>query len=74
MAQIVKCDVCGKTYNQSRLSSHKRLSHGIGKTSNSSSADEPQKLETVLALYGQLSEESKKQLRNQLTAADSKVD
>jgi hypothetical protein len=70
MSQIVKCDVCGRVYNQSHLSSHKRLSHGIGKTAGLSSAGEPQTLQAVLALYGQLSEEGKKEVRNQLAAAD----
>jgi hypothetical protein len=28
MSEIVKCDICGGIYNQSHLSSHKRLSRG----------------------------------------------
>jgi len=73
MSQIVHCDVCGGVYNQSYISAHKRLSHGIGGKSKPSDASERQSLEAVLALYEQLSEESKKQVRNQLGTADMHV-
>ena len=66
VSQIVKCDVCGGVYNQSHLSSHKRLSHGKGKTSSPCGAGEPPKFEAVLASYAQLSEEDKKEVRKQL--------
>jgi hypothetical protein len=72
MSQIVKCDVCGKVFNQSHLSSHKRLSHGKGKIPGVSSSGEPQTLEAVLALYGQLSEKGKKEVRNKLAAGNQK--
>jgi hypothetical protein len=72
MSQIVKCDICGGTYNSSTINSHKRLSHGKGKILNPSTAGEPQKLEVILAVYGQLSDEAKKELRNQLATADQK--
>lgn len=74
MSQIVKCDLCGKAYNQSYVNSHKRLSHGIGKASPSPLTDEPQKLATLLKLYEELSESDKKQMRSQLTTRDSKID
>jgi hypothetical protein len=72
MSQIVKCDVCGGTYNSRTVNSHKRLSHGKGRTSNPSTAGEPQKLEAFLALYGQLSDEAKKQVRDQLATIGDK--
>ena len=74
MSQIVKCEVCGGVYNRSHLSAHQRLSHGLGKTSNPTDAGEPQKLETVLLLYNQLSEKGKEKVRNQLESADRHLD
>lgn len=67
MSQIVKCDICGGIYNQSHLSSHKRLSHGkrepLLKTAVPS-------LEAVLSLYAQLPEDSKREVRERLAAAN----
>jgi len=74
MSQITKCEICGRVYNQSHLSTHKRMSHGIGKRSNSTAAGEPEKLETLLLLYNHLSEKDKERLRNQLGAADEQTD
>lgn len=70
MPQIVKCEVCGKVSNQSYINSHKRLAHGIGRA-NSLLAGEPQKLQAVLALYAQLSEEGKRQIRSHLRSAET---
>jgi hypothetical protein len=72
MSEIVKCDICGGVYNQRHLSSHKRLSHSKSRTSAPSIAGEPEKLEAVLSLYEQLSDEEKKELRNQLATAKQK--
>ena len=69
MSQIVKCDICGGIYNQSHLSSHKRLSHGKREASASLSKSEPPSMEVVLSLYARLPEESKKQVRARLGAA-----
>jgi hypothetical protein len=70
MSQIVKCDICGGIYNQSHLSSHKRLSHGKREASPSVSKSEPPSMEVVLSLYAQLPEEGKKQVRARLGAAE----
>ena len=72
MSQIVKCDVCGGIYNRSTVNSHKRLAHGKGKTPNPPTPGEPQKLGVILTLYGQLSDEDKKEVRNHLATADQK--
>lgn len=74
MSQIIKCEICGRVYNRSHLSTHKRMSHGIGKRSNSTGAGQPEKLETLLLLYNQLSEKDKEQARNQLGAEDERTD
>jgi hypothetical protein len=69
MSQIVRCEVCGKIYNRSHLSSHRRLAHGIGKVLSPSAPAEPQKLQAVLALYQQLSTEGKRQVLAQMGTA-----
>lgn len=70
MPRMVQCDVCGGLYNQSHLSSHKRLSHGKRKAAFLSAKSDPETLTAILSLYEQLSEEGKKEVRNLLTAAD----
>jgi len=73
VSEIVKCDICGGVYNRRHLSSHKRLSHGKSRTANLSTADEPEKLEAVLSLYEQLSDEEKKKVQDQLASAEEKT-
>lgn len=67
---MVQCDVCGGLYNQSHLSSHKRLSHGKRKVAALSTKSDPETLTAILSLYDQLSEEGKKEVRNRLVTAD----
>lgn len=68
MPRMVQCDVCGGLYNQSHLSSHKRLSHGKRKTAVLSPKNDPETLTAIFSLYEQLSEEGKKEVRNRLAA------
>ena len=70
MPRMVQCDVCGGLYNQSHLSSHKRLSHGKRKTAALSPNSDPETLTAIFSLYEQLSEEGKKEVRNRLATAD----
>ena len=72
MAEMVRCDICGGLYNQSHLSSHKRLSHGRRKRSPSSPKNEREALEIIGSLYQELSEESKKEVRDLLATADQR--
>jgi len=64
MPRVVKCDICGGLYNQSHLSSHKRLSHGKRKAVPTSPNSEPETLKAILSLYERLSEEGKKEVLN----------
>lgn len=64
--QMVKCDVCGRHYSQRYLTSHKRLSHNKNR---STPMDEAKALETILALYKQISSEAKRELLHRLTVA-----
>lgn len=73
MSQIVKCDICGKVYNQRHLSSHKRLSHGKARTSASSAESERETLERIVSMYAQLSERSKKEVRIRLSTWDERT-
>ena len=63
MGQIVKCEICGKIYNQRHLSSHKRLSHGQP-VAPRSPKNEEQSMETILSIYERLSERGKKEVRD----------
>lgn len=74
MSQIVKCDICGGIYNQSHLSSHKRLSHGQRKTPSFSLAKgQTETLELIVSMYAQLTDESKKAVRQRLSTTDETV-
>lgn len=69
MSQIVKCDICGGVYNQSHLSSHKRLSHSKRLALVSYLKSEPEALEVIVSMYAQLSDRSKEEVRNRLASA-----
>lgn len=65
MSTIVKCDVCGQTCSQSYLNSHKRLAHK--KTEPAvSTAHEPETVQAILLLYGQLSDRSQEIVRRRI--------
>jgi hypothetical protein len=63
----VKCDVCGGTFNQRYLTSHKRLAHGKGNGSAASPASEDEAVQAVVSLYGHLSAEGKRRVLRLLT-------
>lgn len=67
MGQITRCDVCGKIYNQSHLSSHKRMAHGKREDSRSSK-NESANIEAIVSMYKRLSDERKKELLDRLAA------
>lgn len=66
MGQMVKCDICGKIYNESHLTTHKRRSHQTPRSSENS----PASVEAILSMYEQLPEERKKEVRSRLTATE----
>jgi hypothetical protein len=72
MAGIVKCEICGGMYNQRHLRSHKRLSHGKGGISVRSPKSELETLETIVSMYAQLSDKSKKEVRIRLSLGGGK--
>ncbi|HXX46184.1 MAG TPA: hypothetical protein VEJ38_15755 [Candidatus Acidoferrales bacterium] len=69
---MVKCDVCGRHYNQRYLTSHKRLSHNA-KTDPSVSVDDSRAVEMILALYKKISAKARTDLRHRLSDAEDEA-
>jgi hypothetical protein len=67
MSNIVTCDVCGKIFNQSHLSAHKRLAHGK-RPQAASEVSEPEAVESILSAYEKLSDKTKEEVRERLDA------
>lgn len=63
MSTIVKCDLCGQICNQSYLNAHKRLAH---KKPETVAPHEPETVQAIMLLYGQLSEVSQEIIRERL--------
>ena len=71
MSEMVKCDVCGCIYNQKYLGSHRRLAHGRRKVPFSSAGGDVERLEIIAAMYAQLPDKYKKEVRERLGIADA---
>ncbi len=70
MGQIIKCDICGKIYNESHLTTHKRRSHGIPGTLPRSAENGKARVEAIFFLYERLPDEQKKQVLERLAAGE----
>ena len=68
VSPIVKCDVCGQQFNRRHLASHKRRSHSKSSHLVLDTSDEAKAVETILALYLQLSDASKANVLERLTS------
>jgi hypothetical protein len=68
MGQIVKCDICGKIYNESHLTTHKRRSHAQG--TPRSAENGTASVEGVLSLYEGLSEDQKREVLSRLSLTE----
>lgn len=66
MSEIVKCEICGKTFNKRYVKSHSRLAHEKKSSPGSSELSEPEVMEEILSLYGRLSDDKRKELQIQL--------
>jgi len=71
MSEIVKCEVCGKAFNQRYVNSHKRLAHHKKLDPASSVPSEPEVVREILSLYACLSDEERKELQVRLKSSDS---
>lgn len=65
---IVKCDVCGQSFNRRHVSSHKRRAHGKSNSTSLGISDEAKAVEMILALYLQLSTASRTSVLQRLTS------
>jgi len=74
MSQIVKCDLGGGIYNQSHLSSHKRLSQGKRETSPGAVEGDRGDLEAIVSLYRELPEDRKREVLERLAESAHKFD
>lgn len=70
MAELVKCDVCGKVSNKSYLGSHKRLAHRKRATV-ADCTSEHEAIELIASLHARLSEEGKRKVREWVLAMPS---
>ena len=68
----VKCDVCGGTFSQRYLTSHKRLAHGKGNGSAASPRSEDEGVQAIVSLYGRLSPSGTRRVLRLLTEKDKK--
>lgn len=73
MPGIIKCEVCGKLFNESYVGSHQRLAHGKKISSDAKVADEPGAIDEILSLYNQLSNKCRRELLDRLTALSEKT-
>jgi len=70
VAELVKCDICGKVSNKSYLSSHKRLAHGK-RVTPVHCASEAEAIEVIASLHARLSDEGKRKVLERLLAKPS---
>jgi hypothetical protein len=73
----VRCDVCGGTFSQKHLASHKRLAHTkIGASAASSSTlpiSEKETMQKISSLYESLSVEGRKRVMRLLATMEKKA-
>ena len=72
MGKIVRCDVCGKIYNESNLTTHKRRSHGMPGASPRSAESGTTSIEVILSMFERLPEDRKREVLSRLMAIEQK--
>jgi hypothetical protein len=66
VSEIVKCGLCGKSFNKRHVNSHARLAHKEKSNPDSSARDQEEVIQEILHLYERLSDEERKELKLQL--------
>ena len=66
MSEIVECGICGKSFNQRYVNSHKRLAHKKKSHPGSSARNEQEVIEEILVLYESLSDEKRTEVQIRL--------
>lgn len=70
MGQIVRCDICGKIYNESNLTTHKRRSHGAPSPPTRSEEGDTPSIDAILSMYERLPDERKREVLSRLAAME----
>ena len=68
MSKIVKCEICGSTFNKSYVKAHMRLAHDKKSKAGPLAKNEQKVMKEFLRLYESLSDEEKKELQVRLKA------
>jgi hypothetical protein len=66
VSEIVKCGLCGKSFNKRHVNSHARLAHKKKSNLDSSARDQEEVMEEILHLYERLSDEEREELKIRL--------
>lgn len=66
MSEIVKCEICGKSFNKRHVKSHARLAHKKKSNPDSSAREEEEAMEKILHWYERLSGKERKKLQIKL--------
>jgi hypothetical protein len=67
---MVKCEICGCTFNEKFLASHKRLSHRRKTKTSPEPTTDPEIAETILSLFDRLSKDSRRDIVKRLAAIE----
>ncbi len=71
VSEIVKCGICGRSFNKRYVNSHKRLAHAKKSNPGSSPKNEGEVMEEILHLYESLSDEKRAELQIRLKSLAS---
>lgn len=71
MSEIVKCGICGKSFNKRYVDSHMRLAHKKKSNPHSSPRNDEEVIGKILQLYERLSDEERKELQIRLKSSAS---
>jgi hypothetical protein len=66
VSEIVKCEICGKSFNKRHVKSHARLAHKKKSNPDSSAREEEEAMEKILHWYERLSGKERKKLQIKL--------
>jgi hypothetical protein len=66
VSEIVKCEICGKSFNKRHVKSHARLAHKKKSNPHSSAREEEEAMEKILHWYEGLSDKERKKLQIKL--------
>lgn len=71
MSEIVKCGICGRSFNKRYVNSHMRLAHKKKLNPRSSPGNDEEVIEAILHMYERLSDEERKELQIRLKSSAS---